>query len=82
MGTIRAWLLRLGGLFNKQDSDRELTEELQSNLQLHIDENIRAGMSPEDARRDALIKLGGVEQVKEGYREQRGVRWLETLVQD
>src|SRR6185437_408071 len=82
MRMLRAWLLRLSSLFNKQDSERELADELESNLQLHIDEKIRAGMSPEDARRDALIKLGGVEQVKEGYREQRGVRWLETLAQD
>ncbi|HKQ86016.1 MAG TPA: ABC transporter permease [Candidatus Acidoferrales bacterium] len=82
MRTLRAWFLRFGGLFNKQDRDRELADELESNLQLHIDENIRAGMSPEDARRDALIKLGGVEHVKEGYREQRGIRWIETLVQD
>jgi predicted permease len=82
MRTLRAWLLRLGGTFNKQDRDRELADELESNLQLHIDENIRVGMSPEDARRDALIKLGGMEQAKEGYREQHGVRWLETLVQD
>jgi putative ABC transport system permease protein len=82
MRALRAWLLRLGGLFNKQRRDRELADELESNLQLHIDENVRAGMPPEQARRDARIRLGGVEQVKEGYREQRGVRWLETFAQD
>ncbi|HKV49040.1 MAG TPA: ABC transporter permease [Candidatus Acidoferrales bacterium] len=82
MRMLRAWLLRLSGLFNKQDSDRELADELESNVQLHVDENIRSGMSPKEARRDALIKLGGVEQVKESYREQRGLRWIETLVQD
>lgn len=82
MRTLRAWLSRVGGLFNKQRRDRELADELESNLQLHIDENIRAGMSSEQARRDALIKLGGVEQVKESYRERRGVRWLESLLQD
>ena len=82
MRTLRAWLLRLGGLFNKQRRDRELTDELESNLRLHIDENIRVGMSPEVARRDALIKLGGVEQVKESYRDRRGVRWLEAFAVD
>jgi predicted permease len=82
MRTLRAWLLRVGGLFNKQRHDRELADELESNLQLHIDENVRAGMSREEARREALIKLGGVEPVKESYRERRGLPWLETFAQD
>jgi putative ABC transport system permease protein len=82
MRTLRAWLLRVGGLFDRQRRDRELTEELESNLQLHIDENVRAGMSPEEARHHALIKLGGVEQVKESYRERRGLPWLERFAQD
>ena len=38
---------------------------------MHTADNLRAGMSPENARRDALLKLGGVEQTKESYRERR-----------
>jgi putative ABC transport system permease protein len=49
---------------------------------MHIDDNIRAGMSAEEARRQALIKLGGIEPTKEIYRERRGLPLLETLVQD
>jgi macrolide transport system ATP-binding/permease protein len=82
MRTIRAFLLRLGGLFHKGRRDRELADEIESNLQLHIEDNLRAGMSPEDARRDALLKFGGIESAKEAYRDRRGLPLLETLAQD
>ena len=64
------------------ERDRELAEELESHLQMHIEDNLRAGMTPEEARRQALIKLGGVEQTKERYRRQRGLPLIETLIQD
>ncbi len=82
MRALRAWLRRLGGLFGKQRRDREFAEELESHLQMHVDDNLRAGMSPKEARRQAFIKLGGVEQTKENYRERRGLPWLETLIRD
>jgi predicted permease len=82
MRKLRAWFVRLGGLFGKRRRERELSEELESNLQFHIEDNLRAGMSPEEARRQALIRLGGLEQAKEIYRERRGLPWLETLLQD
>ncbi|MGC2333113.1 MAG: ABC transporter permease [Candidatus Acidiferrales bacterium] len=82
MNRLRAWLMRFGGLFGKQLRDRELAEELESRLQMHIEENLRAGMAPQEARRQALIKLGGVEQTKETYRDRRGLPWLEMLLQD
>src|SRR6266436_4471672 len=82
MRSLRAWLLRLIGSFHKAQGEQALAEELRSHLQLHIDENLRAGMSAEQARRDALIKLGGTEPTKEIYRERRGLPTLETLLQD
>src|SRR5512146_1131683 len=82
MRRLRAWFMRLGGLFGKERRERELAEELESNLQLHVEDNLLAGMSPEEARRQGLIKLGGLEQAKELYRERRGLPWLETLLQD
>jgi predicted permease len=69
-------------MFHKERRDQELAEEMESHLQMHIDDNIRAGMTPKEARRRALIKLGGVESAKESYRERRGVPVLETLWQD
>ncbi len=79
---LRAWLVRLAGIFGSDVRDRELAEELESHLQLHIEDNVRAGLSPEEARRQALIKLGGVEQTKEKYRRQRGIPMLEDLWKD
>jgi len=82
MRRLRAWLLRLAGVFGKGRRERELAEEMQSHLQMHIDDNVRAGMNGEEARRQALIKLGGVEATKEIYRERRGLPVLETFLQD
>ena len=82
MSALRAWLVRFGGLFGKQQRDRELAAELESHLQMHIEENLRAGMTPEEARRQALIHLGGVEQTKERYRDRRSLPSLETLLRD
>jgi putative ABC transport system permease protein len=73
---------RLAGVFNKQRRDMELAQELESHLQFHIEDNLRSGMTPQAARRDALLKLGGIEQTKESVRDLRGVPWLETLLQD
>jgi putative ABC transport system permease protein len=82
MRPLRAWLLRLGGLFHRRRRDSELSDELESHLAMHIEDNMRAGMSPEEARRAALLKLGGVEQTKESYRERGGLPVLESLLQD
>jgi predicted permease len=82
MRQLRAWLLRLGELFRRDRRDREFTAEMESHLQLHIEDNLRAGMTAAQARREALMKLGGVEQTKEIYRERRGIPLLETLFQD
>jgi putative ABC transport system permease protein len=79
---LRGWLMRLFGMFRRRQREREFAEELESHLALHIEDNLRAGMSPEEARRRALIKLGGVTQIKELHREQRGLPMLETLLQD
>jgi predicted permease len=82
MRKLRGWLLRLRGLFGKERRERELTAELESHLQMHIADNLHAGLTQEEARRDALIKLGGVEQVKTNYRERQGLPVLELLWQD
>jgi predicted permease len=82
MRQLRAWLVRLGGFFRRNRRDRELAAEMESHLQMHIEDHLRDGMLPEEARRQALIKLGGVEQTKEIYRDRRGLPALETLLQD
>src|SRR3990170_4488949 len=82
MRRLRELIFRFGGLFNKRRKDRELDDEIESHLQMHIEDNLRLGMTPEEARRQALIKFGGIESAKEAYRDQRGLPVLETLWQD
>ena len=74
MRWLRAFRWRLGGLFQKERRDRELTEEIESHLEMHVEDNVRAGLSPEAARRDALVKLGGIEALKETHRGARRSR--------
>jgi hypothetical protein len=79
---LRAWFWRFRDLFRKERGDREFAAEMESHLEMHIEDNLRRGMSAHEARRQALIKLGGVEPTKEIYRERRGLPLLETAVQD
>jgi predicted permease len=82
MRALRGWLVRVLGMFQRAPRELELSEELESHLQMHIADNVRAGMSEGEARRQALIKLGGLEATKELYRERRGLPLLETLLGD
>jgi predicted permease len=82
MRSLRAWLLRLAGMFGKDNREKDLDQEMHSHLEMHIDDNVRAGMSAEQARREALTRLGGIEQTKELYRERRGLPLIETFLQD
>jgi putative ABC transport system permease protein len=77
----RMWA-RVTGLFRKNWRDREMAQEFQSHLEMHIDDNIRAGMSPEQARREALVKFGGMEAAKESVREGSRLLWIETAARD
>ena len=79
MSNLRAILARIKNLFR---DDRDLDAELQFHLQLHIGDNLRAGMSPDQARRHALLKLGGVAQTKQTVHDQRTLPFFESLVQD
>ena len=62
---LRELILRFGGLFNRQRKDRELEEEIESHLQMHIEDNLRLGMTPEEARRQTMIQVGR-DRVHEG----------------
>src|SRR5215210_6467526 len=72
----------LRSLFQKRVLEQELDEELRFHLEKEIEENIRRGMSAEEARTEALRNFGGVERFKEECRDQRGVRFLEELWHD
>src|SRR5258707_2466952 len=82
MRQFRQWMMRFGGLFNRRRKDGELDDEIESHVQMHIEDNLRLGLTPEEARREAMIKFGGIESTKEAYRDQRGLPVIETLWQD
>lgn len=82
MRHIRAWFLKMIGVVPQQRREQEFSDELAAHLQMHIDDNLRAGMSPEQAKRDAHIKLGGLEHTKQAHREGRTIPFIETLLQD
>jgi predicted permease len=82
MGEFRAFCIRLRGLFRPQPLEADFTSELESHIALHTDAGIRAGLGPAEARRQALIRLGGVEQTRQSHRNRRTLPWLESLVQD
>jgi predicted permease len=79
---LNGFWLRLHALFRKSRAEREMDDELRFHLEMQIDENIKRGMRPEEARYAALRGFGGVEQVKEECRDTRGIRWLDELRQD
>ncbi len=82
MKLLRTWFLRFGGLFSKSRRDHEFAAEIESHLQMQIDDNLRSGMTAEEARRAALVKLGGVEQTRQAYRERGTVPFAESVWQD
>ena len=68
--------------FRDASLDEELNEEMAAHLEMAVEENIRRGMPEEEARRQALIQFGGVQQARELHREARGLPWLDVLMQD
>jgi predicted permease len=74
--------LRLRSLFRRRQVDQELNEELHDHLEQKTAEYVAKGMTPQEARRHALIELGGAEQAKEKCRDTRRVNWIQDLVQD
>src|SRR5262245_60576800 len=79
---LRIFFHRLLGLFLRRKLERELDEEIRSHLEMQIEDNLLQGMSSEDARRAARLRFGGVEQVKDAYREKSRLGWMESLWQD
>ena len=82
MRELKALALRIGGLFRFRRPEADFAAELESHVALHTDEGIRTGLKPAEARRQALIRLGGEEQTRQAHRERRTLPWLESLLRD
>jgi len=79
---LREAVNRVRAFLREDLLDQELDEEMASHLEMAVEENMRRGLSPEEARRQALVRFGGVQQARELHRESRGLPWLDVLVQD
>ena len=79
---LRALAMRVMALFRRRRLDDDLAEELRAHLEMAVELKQSQGMSAEQARREALLGFGGVEQTKQIYRERRGLPMIETTVQD
>jgi putative ABC transport system permease protein len=82
MKFLRALTARLAGVFSKRRREQEFAAELESHLAMQTEDNLRAGMSAEEARRMALLKLGGMEQTRQAYRERGTFPLVEGLLHD
>jgi len=82
MNWVKLILQRLRSSFSHPQIDRELDMEMASHLEIAIEDNLKQGMSAEEARRQAFIRFGGVEQAKQQHREARGFQSLDILLQD
>lgn len=85
MRWLRSFWVRLGAVFSaarRERADQEFEEEIESHLAMHVEDNVRAGMTPAQARREAVMKLGGVEVARQARREGVIVVLLENLWQD
>ncbi len=79
---FRALWKRFAGTLRNQQHHDDFQAELEAHIGLHIDDGIRAGLSPEEARRQALIRLGGAEQTRQAYRDRSTLPRLESMLQD
>jgi len=73
---------RLRSLFRRNRVEAELDDELRFHFEQQVEKCIRSGMTREEARRQARLSVGGIDQVKEECREERGVQHMENLLQD
>lgn len=82
MRTLRRFLKRLTSWATRAQDEDRLRIEIEEHLALQTADNIRSGLPPAEARRQAVLKFGGVEAMKDSYRDQRGLPLVETLIQD
>ena len=82
MKSLRRFFVRLANLAIRPAQEERLKEEIEEHIALQTEENLRAGLSRPEARRQAMLKFGGVEAMKEDYRAQRGLPFIENSVRD
>ncbi len=82
MRRLRALWMRVRGVLGERRDENDFDAELASHIEQHTDEGVRAGLTLEEARRQALLRLGGTEQTRQAYRDRATLPWLENLLRD
>lgn len=82
MRKLRAFWMRLIGVSRRGRAEDDFAAELESHIAMHIEDAVRQGLNTEEARRRALIELGGKEQIRQARRERHGLPWMEHLLRD
>ena len=75
-------MARISAWFKRAELDRDLDEELQTHLSLLVEQNLRQGLSTNEAIREARLKMGNVVSLREEHRDTRGLPFVDTLLQD
>ena len=82
MSYLNRLVARVMAWFKRAEMDHDLEDELATHLDLLVEENMRRGLSPAEARREARLRLGNVTSLREQHRETRGLPFIDTLLQD
>src|SRR5438445_2073609 len=82
MKSLRRFLTRLFNSATRRAREERLREEIAEHIALQTAENVRVGLPPVEARRQAMLKFGGVEAMKQDYRAERGLLFIENFFQD
>ncbi len=82
MRFLRRFLIRLSNLATGRRADQRLQEEIAEHLAFQTEENLRAGMSPAEARRQAVLKLGAAEAIREDHHAEQSLPLIENLLFD
>jgi predicted permease len=82
MRKLRAWIIRLFATLHIGRTRAEIDSELSAHIAMHTEDNVRAGLTAEEARRQTLIQLGGEEQARQAYRDRATLPMLESILQD
>src|SRR5215469_10460461 len=82
MHKLRAFWTRLINTLGRAPSSEDFTDELEAHVAMDTERGIRNGLGPEEARRQALIRFGGISQARDAYAERQGLPWLESVLRD
>ena len=82
MKAVKRFVNRVIGIAGRRAHEDRLREEIEGHIALQTEDNLRAGLSPSEARRQALLKFGAVEAMQEEYWVEGGLAFFETLLQD